>query len=341
MAPLSNTRVIRTKYADGVALTVENFKTETVAFEHTLQDGELLLRNLYLGLDPYIRFSFNDFGPKNSTIGQPVSGFGIAEVVGSKNDKFPVSSVVIASNIAWEQYTVVKDATPYQIIPDIRNPGVPPEAYLNVLGITGLTAWAAIETLAKFKKDDIVFISSAAGPVGQSLAIQAKRRGAFVIGSAGSDEKVRFLLEDLKIDAAFNYKSQDTRTELSRIAPAGLDAYLDLVGGETLDIAISKLKNHGHVIAIGNIGTVNGAQPYVTKNLNLIIVKALQINGFTAFEHLHRFTEFWEATKPLVLSGEIQLRDSITEGVEKAPQTFVDYLQGKFTGKAIVKVADL
>ncbi|KAF9017493.1 hypothetical protein BGZ52_005029, partial [Haplosporangium bisporale] len=233
------------------------------------------------------------------------------------------------------------DTAAFQIIPDIRNPDVPPEAYLNVLGITGFTAWAALDTLAEFKKDDVVFISSAAGPVGQSLAIYAKRRGAYVIGSAGSDSKVRFLLDELHLDAAFNYRTQDTRSELARLAPQGLDAYLDLVGGETLDIALGKLKNHGHVIAIGNIGTVNGAPAYVTKNLNLIIVKALQINGFTAFEHLHRFPEFWEASKPLVLSGEIKLRDQVTQGVERAPQLFVDYLQGKFIGKAIVKVADL
>ncbi|KAG0324709.1 hypothetical protein BG004_003381 [Podila humilis] len=339
--PLTNTRVIRAKYATG-PLTVENFTTEAVAFDNTdLQEGEILLRILYLSLDPFIRFSFTDFGAKNSTLGLPVRGFGTAEVVASKNVEFPVSSIVTGPSIAWEEYTVVRDVASLIIIPDARNPNVPLEAYSSALGITGLTAWSALETVSQFNKGDVVFVSSAAGPVGTSLALGVKRRGGFVIGSAGSDAKVQFLLNELKLDAAFNYKTQDTATELSKYAPEGLDHYLDLVGGQTLDIALSKMKPHGRIVAIGNIATQNGAAPYLTKNLSLIISKSLQIIGFTSSEHLHRFPEFWAAHTPLILSGDIKLHDKVIKGLENAPQAFVDYLKGEYIGKVIVHVASL
>ncbi|KAG0250600.1 hypothetical protein BG011_008215 [Mortierella polycephala] len=336
MAPINNTRVVRAKYiAKGDSFTNENFKTETVPVDTNLNDGEILLRNLYLGLDPYQ-------GAQASTLNKVVAGFGVSEVVVSKNPSFSVSSIVTGLGIGWEQYTRIANPSIMFVIPEARNTKVPLTEYLNALGANGLTAFAAVDTLVKFKKDQVVFVTSAAGPVGAFIAILAKRAGAFVIGSAGSDTKVNYLVQELGLDAAINYKTQDTAAQLSTLAPDGIDIYFDLVGGEVLDIAFEKLKVKGQVVAIGNIAVVNSKTPYSNKNLHLIITKALTINGFTAFHHMHRFPDLWREFEPLIARGEIKSQNhTLIEGVKHAGQAFGDYMDGKYHGKVIVQVATL
>ncbi|KAF9345065.1 hypothetical protein BGX26_003582 [Mortierella sp. AD094] len=343
MAPISNTRVVRAQYvAQGEKFTAANAKTETIQLDTQLNDGDVLIRNIYLGLDPYTRYFFQNQGSASGNLEETVTGLGIGEVVESKASAFPVNSLVLGFGIGWEQYTRLSNPQALWVIPDGHNSKVPLTEYSSALGINGLTAYAALETLVKFKKDQVVYISSAAGPVGGFLSILAKRQGAFVIGSAGSDDKVEYLLKDLGLDGAINYKTKDLRSELDAVAPKGIDIYFDLVGGETFDIALEKLKPNGQVVAIGNISTSGSKTPYVTKNLNLIITKALTINGFTAFPHLHKFPQFWKEYAPLIANGEIKSqKQTVIKGVENAPQAFADYLDGKYHGKVIVEVANL
>ncbi|KAF9422661.1 hypothetical protein BGZ76_003747, partial [Entomortierella beljakovae] len=338
----TNTRIVRAKFiAPGETLSTANFKTETVKVDTNLNEGEILIRNIYLALDPYTRFSFQEGGP-SSKLNETVSGLGVGEVVQSKNNSYPVKSIVLGLGIGWEQYTLLKNPQGLWVIPDAHNPKVPLAEYVNALGINGLTAWAAAETLVKFKKDQVIYVSSAAGPVGSFFSILAKRQGAFVIGSAGSDEKVSYLVNDLGLDAAFNYKTKDTRAELDAIAPKGLDLYFDLVGGETFDIALEKLKPNAQVVAIGNISTFGSKTPYAVKNLNLIVAKALHIDGFTAFHHLQRFPDLWKEYAPLIANKEIKSqKQNIIEGVESSSQAFVDYMDGKYHGKVIIQVGSL
>lgn len=275
---------------------------------------------------------------------EPVAGVGIGEVIESKNPAFPVKSVVLGLGFKWAEYSKVSAAAlqGYVVIPNPKNPKIALTQYLNALGLNGLTSFAAVETLVKFKKDQVVYISSAAGPVGTFLAILAKRGGAFVIGSAGSDDKVQYLLKDIGVDAAFNYKTQDTRVELSKIAKNGLDIYFDLVSGETFDIALEQLKVNGQVVALGNISEVGAKTPYVTKNLGLIIRKALTVNGFTAYHHLDKFPLLWKTIGPLIENGEIPAQqETVVKGLDNAAQSFVDYLNGKYHGKVFVEIATL
>ncbi|KAF9291325.1 hypothetical protein BGZ68_004413 [Mortierella alpina] len=338
MAPSTNTRIVRAKYvARGDSFTHENFRTETVPLDHNLKEGDVLIRNIYLALDPYTRFSFESPAP---TLGQTVVGYGLGEVVESKNAAYPVSSIVVGHNFGWEQYTLQSNPRVLFVVPDAQNSKVDLTEFVNALGMNGLTAYAAAETLAKFHKDQKIYVSSAAGPVGTLFALLAKRAGAFVIGSAGSDDKVQYLLKDIGLDAAFNYKTQDTRAQLDAAAPDGIDIYFDLVGGETLDIALEKLKNSGKVIAVGNLSVVNGKTPYLTKNLHLIVLKALTINGFSTFPHYQKFPEFWRKFVPLVASGEFKTqKPTVIQGLENAGQAYADYFDGKYKGKVAVQVS--
>lgn len=180
-----------------------------------------------------------------------------------------------------------------------------------------------------------------ASPVGTFFAILAKCEGAFVIGSAGSDDKVQYLLKNIGLDAAFNYKTQDARAELDKASSKGLDIYVDLVGNETLDIALEKIKDNGLVVAVGNFESVAGKVDYVFKNMMQIIFKALTVQGFAVFQHLHRYPEFWADVKPRVVSGQIKVQNTVVVGLEKIAEAYVDYLNGKYTGKVIIQVNSL
>ncbi|GJJ69511.1 hypothetical protein EMPS_01857 [Entomortierella parvispora] len=346
MAPnTKNTHIVRASHlAKGQTFDVSLFKSENVEIDSTLNEGEVLIRSLYLALDPFIRYSFLEDSSASGPLNGPVGGIGIGEVIESKNPAFPVKSVVLGFGFEWAEYSKVTAAKlqAFFVIPNPRNPKIALTEYLNVLGLNGLTSFAAVETLVKFKKDQVVFVSSAAGPVGSFFAILAKRAGAFVIGSAGSDEKIQYLLKDIGIDAAFNYKTQDASVELSKISKDGIDIYFDLVGGEQFDIALEKLKPHGQVVAIGNISESNAKTPYVTKNLGFIIRKALTINGFTAYHHFDKVPLLWKTIGPLVENGEIPAqKEVVIKGIDNAPQSFVDYLNGKYHGKVYVEVATL
>ncbi|KAF9562306.1 hypothetical protein EC968_005335 [Mortierella alpina] len=338
MAPITNTRIVRAKYITrGHSFTHENFRTEIVPLEHDLKEGDVLIRNIYIALEPFTRFSFESPAP---TLGQTISGFGLGEVVESKHAAYPVKSVVVGFDFGWEQYTLLSNPRVLFVVPDAQNSNIDLAEYVNALGVNGLTSYAAAETLVKFHKDQKIYVSSAAGPVGTFFAVLAKRAGAFVVGSAGSDDKVQYLLKDIGLDAAFNYKTQDPRVQLDDAAPGGIDVYFDLVGGETLDIALEKLKTNGQVVAVGNLSVVNGKTPYLTKNLHLIVLKALTINGFSTAPHYQKFPEFWNKFVPLVARGELKTpKSTVIQGLENAGQAYADYFDGKYQGKVIIQVA--
>ncbi|KAF9431568.1 hypothetical protein BGZ76_000135 [Entomortierella beljakovae] len=347
MAPLTNTRILKSRYTtDDESLDVTHFRTKTVELDVKLLDGEILVRNLYLGLDPYISLSFkSNSGGKIPSTDEPIVAFGVAEVIDSRNSSFPISSIVLGSNIHWEQYTHFSNpAASLRIIPNARNPDVALSAYVNGLGVNGLTAFAAWKTHVKANKGMTVYISSTAGPVGSMFAALAKRDGCFVIGSAGSHDKVKHLLEGGKVDAAFNYKTKNVANELRAAAPNGIDIYVDLVGGETLDIALGQMRLFGQILAVGNISNMNGkgaGGSYVMRNLGEIINKSLVVQGFGVFHHLDKFPQLWETIGPLFQSGDIKSHETVIEGVENAPEAFVDYMNSKYFGKVVIQVAEL
>ncbi|KAF9212262.1 hypothetical protein BGZ59_007037 [Podila verticillata] len=308
MASINNTCIIRAKYASDHTLTVDSFKQDTIQLDTSLQAGEILVRTFYLSLDPITRLSFHDPHAEVSTLNQIIAGFGLGDMIESQDPDFPRDAIVLSSNLSWESVSRISDKTGLGVIEDARNPNIPVYAYLNV----------AVDTIVKkFKKDQTVYISSAAGPVGTFFAILAKCEGAFVIGSAGSDDKVQYLLKNIGLDAAFNYKTQDARAELDKESPKCLDIYVDLLGIQTLDIGLEKIKDNGLVVAVGNFESAAGKADYVFKNMMQIIFKALRVQGFAVFQHLHRYPDFWADVKPRVVSGQIKVQITAVEGLEK------------------------
>jgi len=254
-----------------------------------VQDQQVLVRNLFMSVDPYMRGRMNDrrsYVPPFE-LGKPLEGGAVGEVIESRAKEFKPGDVV-TSNYGWREYFI---ASPKELHP-VNRLIQPLSVYLGALGMTGMTAWVGLN-LVEVKAGDVVFISGAAGAVGNVAGQLAKLRGCRVIGSAGSAEKVRFLRDECGFDAAFNYKSGPVLEQLNLTAPDGIDVYFDNVGGETLEAALSALRVHGRIIACGGISAYNEEKPRPGPfNLFNMITKRLTMKGFIVFDWLDRRGQF-------------------------------------------------
>ncbi|KAF9434212.1 hypothetical protein BGZ76_008382 [Entomortierella beljakovae] len=353
---LSNTRVVRASYANKSKVTLAQFRVEKHDYIDltTVQPGEIILRNLYLSLDPYVRFTLDETGGDTPASWRQLNdkfyGLGVAEIVASGAEKYPVGSLV-SINTGYEQYTRVAGLNDPNSESDIRllpahardeSTGVPLSNYISALGMPGLTAYAGLKVLG-VQPGKTIFVGSAAGGVGQLVGQLAKVQGLRVIGSAGSDEKVAYLIEKQNFDGAFNYKTEDTRKALSRLAPQGVDYYYDTVGGEVLDTMLDVINERGNILSIGMISQENGEEAYPIRNLKLIARKGVSILGFIYWHHLEYFAngELDSTIRPLLEQKKINYREEVFEGIESAPEHFVNMLDGKYAGKVLIKIADL
>ena len=270
--------------------TADHFKLVWTASE-PLKDQEVLVRNLFMSVDPYMRGRMNE-GPSYVPafeIGKPLAGGAVGDVIESRAPEFQPGDVVV-SNFGWREYFTTSPANLHRVSRDIQ----PLSAHLGAMGMTGMTAWAGLH-LVNVKAGDTIFISGAAGAVGNMAGQLAKLRGCRVIGSAGSAEKVQVVRDECGFDAAFNYKDGRVLEQLNREAPDGIDVYFDNVGGETLEVALSALRLHGRIIACGGISAYNAEQPRPgPSNLFKIITKRLTMKGFIVSDWMDRRAEFEE-----------------------------------------------
>jgi NADPH-dependent curcumin reductase CurA len=302
-------------------------------------DGEALVRNLMMSVDPYMRgrmSSARSYVPPYE-VGKALEGGAIGEVVDSKTGSLTTGDLVL-HNYGWRDYALVGE----QGVAKIDTKLAPMDAYLGVLGMPGLTAYVGLFDIARFSEGEAVFVSGAAGAVGSLVGQLAKLKGASrVIGSAGSAEKVRYLTEELGFDAAFNYKDGSVRDQLRQAAPDGIDVYFDNVGGDHLEAAIDSLHDFGRVAACGAISAYNATEPPPgPRNMFEIVKKRLAIRGFIVLDHFDRRQTFLEEVGPLVRKGKIKFPETVVDGLENAPQAFLDMLAGANTGKMLVKIAD-
>lgn len=333
-----------------------------------LEEGRILVRNLLMSIDPYMRGRMN---PGQSYIppfqlGQPFEGAAVGEVVQSRTRDLIAGDLVI-SNFGWREYfvshadevqrmanrvqplsadietasgswrTSVHDGAELHLT---ERPVQPLSAYLGVLGMTGLTAWVGLN-LAEVKPGETVFISSAAGAVGSVAGQLARIRGCKVIGSAGSAAKVKLLTEELGFDAAFNHRDGDTSKQLSLAAPQGIDVYFDNVGGRQLEAALAALRQQGRIIACGAISLYNEQAPSPgPRNLAQIIGKRLTMKGFIVSDWLGQMQPFLFEMNEHLAAGKIVAKETIYEGIESAPLAFLNMLHGEVVGKTIVRIAD-
>ncbi|MEV7424471.1 NADP-dependent oxidoreductase [Streptomyces sp. NPDC091212] len=300
-------------------------------------EGRILVRNLYFSVDPYMRGRMNDvksYVPPFE-LDQPMIGGAIGEVIASRAEGFAVGDHVL-HGLGWREYAEFPAEHGTKVDASLA----PLSAYLSVLGMTGLTAYAGLFETASFKEGDAVFVSGAAGAVGSQVGQFARLKGASrVIGSAGSDEKVKLLVEEYGFDAAFNYKSGPVKDQLKEAAPDGIDVYFDNVGGEHLEAAIATLNTHGRVTMCGAIAQYNNTGPATgPRNLALAIGKRLRLQGMLVADHYGLKQQFIKDVGGWLVSGELKYDETIVEGIENGFDAFLGVLRGENTGKMVVSI---
>lgn len=314
--------------------TPDNFTLASTELE-PLTDGQVLVRNLFMSVDPYMRGRMNDvksYVPPFE-LGKPLDGGAVGEVIESRASEFKPGDIVTSMS-GWREYVI---ASPKELHP-VNDQIQPLSVYLGVLGMTGMAAWAGL-TLVDVKAGDVVFISGAAGAVGSVAGQIAKLRGCRVIGSAGSPEKITFLQDECGFDFAFNYKSGPVLKQLNLGAPDGIDVYFDNVGGEALEAALSALRVNGRIIACGSISGYNEKTPQPgPTNLFNMITKRLTMKGMIVGDWLNRRDEFEKEVGGYFRSGKLKNKETIVEGIDQAVGAFLGLFKGENVGKMVVKL---
>jgi hypothetical protein len=302
----------------------------------SLQDHEVLVRNLYMSVDPYMRGRMNagqSYVPPFE-IGQPLAGGAVGEVIESRAKEFKEGDAV-TSNLGWREYFIAAPKDLHPVSREIQ----PLSQYLGALGMTGMTAWVGMN-LAELKAGEVVYISGAAGAVGSVAGQLAKLRGCRVIGSAGSIEKVMFLREECGFEIAFEYKNAPVVEQLKLEASDGIDVYFDNVGGDTLQAALSALRPHGRIIACGGISAYNEKEPRPgPSNLFNVITKRLTMKGFIVSDWLDRRPEFEKEMGGFLRSGKLKSKETVANGIENAVGAFIGLFHGHNVGKMVVELA--
>ena len=301
-----------------------------------LRDQEELVRNLFMSVDPYMRGRMNDrksYLPPFE-LGKTLEGNAVGEVIESRTKEFKAGDVV-ASMFGWREYFAASPRDLHSISGETQ----PLSVYLGALGMTGMTAWVGLN-LVEVKGSDVIYISGAAGAVGNVAGQLAKLRGCRVIGSAGSMEKVFFLRDECGFDVAFDYNVGPVVEQLTVEAPDGIDVYFDNVGGATLEAALSALRVYGRIIACGAISGYNEERPQPgPSNLANMVAKRLTMKGMLIRDWLGRRNEFEKEVGGYLRAGKLKNKETVVEGIDQAVGAFIGLFEGKNIGKMVVKLA--
>ncbi|GAB2864243.1 NADP-dependent oxidoreductase [Actinoallomurus bryophytorum] len=301
-------------------------------------DGEVLVRNLFMSVDPYMRGRMNDvksYAPPYR-LDEVMYGGAVGEVVESRSPDLAEGDVVLHQS-GWREHAK-GPAKRFRKVAPIE--GVSFSVYLGALGMTALTAYVGLLDIAGMRDGDTVFVSGAAGAVGSIAGQIARQRGAArVVGSAGSDEKVAYLTDRLGFDAAFNYKSGPVRRQLAQAAPDGIDVYFDNVGGDHLEAAIGALRQGGRAALCGAISSYNATEPPPgPRNLGLLVSRRLTLKGFIVSDHNDRYPDFVREMGGWLRDGKITFEETVVDGIDNAVDAFLAMLRGENLGKMIVRL---
>jgi len=296
-------------------------------------EGEVLVRNLVMSVDPALR-------PRMSVgqeLGEAVMGGALGRIEKSRNAAFREGDLV-NSRFGFREAFVSDGKGLAPLKPEA---GLPLEAYMNALGGPGFTAYGGLLAIGQLKDGEQVFVSTAAGAVGAIASQIAKIKGCYVVGSTGSDEKVRWLLDEAGLDAAFNYKNGPVRSQLRPLAPKGIDVYFDNVGGEHLDAALSSMNTLGRVPVCGMISGYNEAGSRTSvRNLSNIIYGRITLRGFTAADFMDLRGQFQSDMAGWLREGRIKTSETIYRGIDQAAAAMIDLMKGVNLGKMLVRLAD-
>ena len=313
--------------------TDDDFRTVTVEVPDP-EPGQVLVRNTFLSVDPYMRGRMNDvrsYVPPFE-LDAPMDGGAVGEVVASADDSLQVGDTVL-HQAGWREHALI----PARQARRVDTTRVPASAYLGVLGMPGLTAYVGLTRIAELREGDAVLVSGAAGAVGSAAGQMARLLGASrVVGTAGSAEKVTWLTEELGFDAAVNYKDGPVGRQLREHAP--FDVYFDNVGGDHLEAAIFHLDDHGRIAACGAVAQYNDEQPSPgPRNLAMFVSKRLTMRGFIVTDHADVAGEFYERAGAWVSDGRLIHRETVVDGFDQTVAAFLDLLRGGNTGKMLVR----
>jgi NADPH-dependent curcumin reductase CurA len=316
-------------------VTEENFRIESAPLPKP-KDGELLVKNLWLSLDPYMRGRMNDaksYAAKQE-LGEVMIGGTVGEVIESKNPKFAVGDKVLGL-LGWQQYGLSNGAG----LNKLDASRVPMQAFLGVLGMPGVTAWVGLLDLCQPKAGETVVVSAASGAVGSVVGQIAKLKGCRAVGIAGGRAKCDYVTKELGFDACVDYKAGGLKDDLKAVAPNGIDCYFENVGGEILDAALARMNAFSRIAVCGLISQYNVTEPYGVKNFASILTNRIKVQGFIVSDRM----ELWAKALPeligWVAGGKIKYRESVAQGLENAPKAFIGLLKGENFGKQLVKIS--
>ncbi|MFA6134094.1 MAG: NADP-dependent oxidoreductase [Phycisphaerae bacterium] len=302
-----------------------------------LEDGQVLCRTLYLSLDPYMRGRMNAGRSyaQPVEIGQVMIGGTVSQVVESKAPQFGKGDFVLGYD-GWQSYGISTASALTKIDPK----PFPLSYYLGVLGMPGMTAYVGLLDIGKPQAGETVVVSAAAGAVGSAAGQIAKIRGCRVVGSAGSDAKCQFVVDELGFDACINYKTQSIYRGLKKACPDGIDVYVDNVGGETLASVLRLINIGARIPLIGMISQYNATELVAGPNLMPLLVQRAMIQGMIVGDHADRREAFLADMASWLKDGKMKCREHVVEGLDNAPRAFIGLFHGENIGKLIVKVAE-
>lgn len=324
---MDNQRIVLASRPQGW-VTEQNFRLEKAPLPQPAE-GEVLVKNLWLSLDPYMRGRMSDSKSyvKGVEIGETMVGQTVGEVLESRNEKFRKGDNVL-TQLGWQLCGVTKEAA------KVDGSRVPLSYYLGMLGMPGMTAYFGLKEIGQPKAGETVLVSAASGAVGSVVGQLAKLWGCRAVGIAGGREKCDYVVRELGFDACVDYKAGKLRDELKDI-----DVYFDNVGGEILDIALARMKLFGRVVVCGSISDYNATEPYRVKNLRAVLVNRLKVQGMIVFDWKERYGEALKALGGYFAAGKLKTRESVVEGLANAPRGFISLLKGGNFGKQLVKLA--
>jgi len=320
-------------------VSADNFEVASAPIPEPAK-GEMLLQAIYMSVDPYMRGRMNDvksYVPPFQ-IGEPCQAGIVGKVVASNGGKYGVGTYLTGMGL-WANY-MVSNGEGFQPV----EAGLAPLSYyLGVLGMPGMTAYVGLKGVANLQEGEQLFVSAASGAVGQVVGQIGKNMGCHVAGSAGSDDKVAYLTDELGFDAAFNYKTDNVYKAVAATNPKGIDVYFENVGGPVLEAVISNLNFNARVALCGMISNYNATledMPPGPRNMAILVGRSVKMQGFIVFNYPDLCAEWVKLAAGWLKSGKLKYRESVAEGIENAPQAFVDMLQGKNFGKQVVRLAD-
>ncbi|KAF3967955.1 hypothetical protein CMV_008106 [Castanea mollissima] len=338
---IRNKQVIFKDYVSGF-LKESDMQVINGTLKLKLPEGSngIVVKNLYLSCDPYMRNRMTRVeGPNlfsSFTPGSPLTGFGVARVLDSGHPNFKKGDLIWGTT-GWEEYSVI---TELEGLFKIQHTDVPLSYYTGILGMPGLSAYVGFYEVCSPKKGEYVFISAASGAVGQLVGQFAKLMGCYVVGSAGSKEKVDLLKRKFGFDDAFNYKEEnDLDAALKRYFPEGIDIYFENVGGKMLDAVLLNMKDHGRISVCGLVSQYNLDQPEGVQNLMCLIYKRIHMKGFVVFDYYNIYPKFLDVMLPYIREGKIMYVEDIAEGLESGPAALVGLYSGRNVGKQVVLIA--